>query len=285
MKGWTTLAALRYLAFSLCFCILILAAGCSRARPAPGPVHRDRVQVKPVLLVPTDIARPDARYAPLLMRHLKWAQRRYAELLHNMDTFELAGDEPLVLAGRHDREYYLATNDGGAESAVLELFAHDGDNRSTCTYIYVVCFVGTGQWPAGGGRPINGGINTGGGILIIGADGLVTAPNFQSTLQHELGHCFGLPHVDVYGLDMATSESLMSYNPGHHTNFFEPSATPGRFIAEDYRALSYAKRVFPAFKLAPEHDYPPGYTPGPMVFLGPMQLTGQPDYAGPSIVQ
>ncbi len=88
-------------------------------------------------------------------------------------------------------------------------------------------------WPAGGGRPFNGGFNTGGGIVIMSSNGLDRAPNFQSTLQHELGHAFGLPHVDVYGYDMQTNMSMMSYNPSHHTNGFEPSATPGRFIPED----------------------------------------------------
>jgi len=276
---------LENLAGLLVLIVLLPAAGCAVGRPAPLKAHPDRIQVKPVFLQPTDVKQINPAYAPVFMRHLKWAQQRYGELLHQEDTFEIAGDRPMVLAGRHTKDYYLATGDGGAESAVLELFDHDRVNRFTCDYVYVVGFVGTGDWPAGGGRPINGGINTGGGILVISADALQTAPNYQSTLQHELGHAFGLPHVDAYGLDMATSASFMSYNPAHHTHFFEASATPGGMIPEDYRALSYAKRIFPGFKLDPNRDYPAGYTLAPMVFLGPMQLTGQPDYTGPMVVE
>ena len=273
-KPWLPGALLLLLAFPV--------AGCSGIRLGRAPT---RLLVKPVFLVPSDVQPPPAKYSTLLMRHLAWSQTRYRELLAGQDTIALAADRPLVLAGQHPAAYYTAATDGGAEAAVLELFAHDHVDRFTCPYVYVVLFVGTGLFPAGGGRPINGGINTGGGIVILAADALVESPNFQSTLQHELGHAFGLPHVDVYGYDMRTSRSVMSYNPSHHTNGFEPSPTPGGFIPEDLRALSLARRVFPEYTLNPARDYPPGYELAPMVFLGPMPLTGQPGYNGPSIVE
>ena len=52
------------------------------------------------------------------------------------------------------------------------------------------------------------------------------APNFQSTLRHELGHAFGLVHVDVYKYDMKTNRSVMAYNSAHRTNRFQESRTP-----------------------------------------------------------
>lgn len=300
MPVWPTTSWAQWV---LSFLLALPVAGCAGVRPqsadtwrlvkpacqAPAdtqPAPADaRIFVKPVFLVPSDVQPAPADYSTLLMRHLAWARARYRELLAGRDTFELAADAPLTLASQHPKAYYAATTDGGAEAAVLELFAHDGVDRLTCPYIYVVLFVGTGPWPGGGGRPINGGINTGGAIVILAADALVESPNFQSTLQHELGHAFGLPHVDVYGYDMSTNPSLMSYNPGHHTNGFEPSATPGAFIPEDLRALSLARRAFPNYVLDPARDYPPGYTLAPTVLLGPMPLTGQPDYTGPSIVE
>jgi hypothetical protein len=36
---------------------------------------------------------------------------------------------------------------------------------------------------------------------------------FLATLIHEMGHAFGLTHVDCHGYNMDTNGSLMSYNP------------------------------------------------------------------------
>ncbi len=268
---------------SLACALLALAIFACRSA-ALATRDRERVRVEPVFLVPRGAAAPTDEARSLIARHLLWAQSRYRELLGGVDTFELAPGAPLVLDGAKSIAEYEATQDGGAEDCVLELFRHDRVDRNSCATIYVVLFVGTGHWPGGGGRPINGGLNTGGGILVLACDDLA-APNFQSTLQHELGHAFGLPHVDVYGLDMASDPSLMSYNPRHHTNGFEPSPTPGALGPEDRRALNRAKRIFPRLALFPMPDFPPGAAPPPLVLLGPMTLRGEADYAGPAIVE
>jgi hypothetical protein len=179
---------------------------------------------------------------------------------------------------------YRASQDGGAEDAVLELFARGGVDRTTCASLYVVFFCGTGSWPQPGGRPINGGINAGGGVVVL-AERQLFVPNFQATLQHELGHAIGLVHVDAYGHDGNTSPSLMSYNPAHSTNLFEPSATPGALIAEDRRALNHATRVFPRIAREPLAVGAADRVLAPIAFLEPMQLKGQPEYTGPSIVE
>jgi hypothetical protein len=251
-------------------------------QPAPTHTLPDRVFVKPVFLVPTDAQPPSDEYKQLLVRHLEWTQRRYRELLLGRDTFSLAtGDLPLVLRGKHSSEWYKATSDQGAEAVVLELFEHDKMDRFSCPFIYVVLFVGTDQWPAGGGTPFNGHVNTGGGLVVLAAEGLVKNTGFQSCLQHEIGHAFGLVHADANGFDMRGSESLMSYNPAHHTKGFEPSATPGKLLPEDLRLLSFNRRVFPAFTLEPDRDFPSGYQLNPQIaLLGQMTLTGQPEYRG-----
>jgi len=68
--------------------------------------------------------------------------------------------------------------------------------------------------------------------------------NFQSTLQHEPGHAFGMLHVNAYGRDMKRNESIMSYNPNHHTGFLRASKTPGILIPENFRVLALNDRVF-----------------------------------------
>ncbi|HMQ14895.1 MAG TPA: hypothetical protein PKC49_02875 [Phycisphaerae bacterium] len=241
-----------------------------------------RVFVRPVFLVASDAQPPSEETVNALLRHLEWAQRRYRELLFDRDTFELSPGGPLVLHGQRTAVEYANAADGGAEAAALELFAHDGVDRFSCPYIYVVLFVGTGGHPKGGGRPLNGGVNTGGGIVILAADNLVLDAGFQSTLQHEIGHGLGLVHADENGLDMRTSDSLMSYNPAHHTNGFEPSPTPGMLAPEDLRLLALNRRALPDFHLDPQRDFPPGYALSPrIVVLPPMPIPGQPDYDGP----
>ena len=121
----------------------------------------------------------------------------------------------------------------------IELMQELKTNRHTCPYVFCTVVMNPkSRFPVGGGRPINGGINTGGGILVISSYALDRIPNFQSTLQHELGHAFGLPHVDVYRYNMKTNPSIMSYNPIHKTNGFRPARRPGKLIPEDIRALT-----------------------------------------------
>jgi hypothetical protein len=134
------------------------------------------------------------------------------------------------------------------------------------------------DWPAGGGRPLNGGFDTGGGIVILSSRGLDATAHFQSTLQHELGHGFGLPHVSAYRYDMGTSPSLMSYNPRHHTDGFRPAAEPGRLLPEDRRGLALNRRAFPEFSFDRRRDVPEGYKLADLAWLPPMNIPDQPPY-------
>ena len=85
-------------------------------------------------------------------------------------------------------------------------------------------------------------------------------PNFQSTLQHEIAHTCGLPHVDVYGYGMKTSRSIMAYNPAHKTKGFQPAREPGILIPEDRRGLALCTRMFAKLKFDANRDLPENYS-------------------------
>ncbi len=232
----------------MAFCLL---AGIAHGQDAVPPRH---VKVLPVFFVPQDEPAPTSDETKSLMRHVEWARTRYRELLRNQTTFSVAKQRPYLYRSDHSLAFYEGSPDVAAQ-IVSELLTALKYNRYNCPFVlFVVMMNSKDDFPLGGGRPLNGGINTGGGIIVMSSFGLDKAPNFQSTLQHELGHAFGLPHVDVYGYDMMTNDSFMSYNPKHHTNEFQPSPTPGKLIPEDLRGLACNQRVFPKLRFDPKKD-------------------------------
>jgi hypothetical protein len=238
-----------------------------------------QVDVLPVFLVPRGEKPPGKEESILLMRHLEWSQKRYRELLGT--TFEIAQKRPaIVRAKRPLAEYRQLDKSQPAGAWLAELLERDKLNRFNCPHVYLVVVSNDrNEWPVGGARPINGGVNTGGGIIVISTYAMTKLPNFQSTLQHELAHALGLLHVDAYGYDMETNESIMAYNKRHHTNGLQPAKTPGIFISEDLRALALNDRALPNFDFAPARHIPAGYSIKPRVrMLHPMKIPGQPDY-------
>jgi hypothetical protein len=238
-----------------------------------------RVQVRPVFFVPSGEAEPTAAQRRRLARHLDWCHERYGEMLRGRDNFTLADGPTLVHRSRLALADLRAAPEHGAPRLTGELLAATHTNRFNCPSVFVIVVMNpSDDFPSGGGRPFNGGYNTGGGIVILSSFALDRFPIFQSTLQHELGHAFGLPHVDVYGRDMKTSDSIMSYNPAHHARGMRPSPDPGTLIPEDLRGLSLNRRAFPNLIFRPSRDVPAGYTLAPVVPLGPMTIDGQPPY-------
>jgi hypothetical protein len=243
-----------------------------------------QVAVRPVFFVPQGETPPTKEQKARLMKHLKWSQDRYQEMLGNRDTFRIAKTMPDVYRAKKPLAFYKqlpATADGISYSShfVGELLDHFGQNRFNCPYILLIVVMNPHEdFPVGGGRPCNGGFNRGCGLLNLSSYALDKIPNFQSTLQHELGHAFGLPHVDVYGYDMKTSPSIMSYNPAHHTDGFRASKSPGRLISEDIRGLALNRRCFADLRFDPANDAPEGQKLYRVVWLGPMEIVGQPSY-------
>ncbi|MGL6073097.1 MAG: hypothetical protein ACRC8S_02930 [Fimbriiglobus sp.] len=229
--------------------LLVLGVGVASGQSAIPP---RTVSILPVFFVPKGAEKPTEEQTKKLQRHLEWSQTRYKELLRNQGTFAIEA-KPHVYQSERELAFYRADSEGGASLYVSELLEDLKTNRFTCPYVLLVVVMNPkDDFPVGGGRPLNGGINTGGGIIQLSSYSLDRVPNFQSTLQHELGHSFGLPHVDVYGYDMKTNDSLMSYNPKHYTKQFTPSETPGQLNAEDLRALAMNQRVFPNSSSTPK---------------------------------
>ena len=264
--------------------LVILAAGCGAtlADPDAPPAASTRpyalpetVIVKPVFLVPTDQQDPTADQRDRLARHLAWAQDRYGEMLGGQDTFELSPDAPVILHGAHAAADYVGAPDEGGSQIMAELLAGEHQTRFDNPYIFVTVLMNAGGTePSGYGRPCNGGLGGGGGLLVV-SSATLDSPNFQSTLQHELGHSFGLPHVDAYGYDMASNASIMSYNLAQWTDGFTASPTPGILIPEDLHALAMNHRVFHALAFDPARDVPAGYALAPVVPLGAMDVPGE----------
>lgn len=253
-----------------------LVTGNGRAQEAVPPRS---VKVLPVFFVPKGEDAPTEEQSKKLMKHLDWAQKRYKELLRDQDTFAIAEEKPRVYKSSRPLAFYREQAEGVAPHAVGELLAEWKLTRFNCPYVLLVVVMNPkDEFPVGGGRPLNGGINTGGGVIQLSTFAMDKMPNFQSTLQHELGHAFGLPHVEVYGYDMKTNGSLMSYNPKHHTREFMPADTPAVLIPEDLRALALNRRVFPKLKFDPARDVSAGYKMAErIVTLGPMKIPDQPD--------
>ncbi len=237
------------------------------------------VKVVPLFFVPKGERPPTRVQSATLLRHMTWAQSQFKTMLKGRDTFTLAPGAPKVYAAQRNLAFYRQQPENGAPEMVGELLGRYKCNRYNCPGIFVTIVVNPyDDFPIGGGRPFNGGLNTGGGVVQLSTFAMDQLPNFQSTLVHELGHAFGLTHVEVYGYDQNTNPSIMSYNQSHRTRGLQASLTPGTLIPEDLRALALNTRVFPRLSYDAAQDCPKDYSMAPeIICLGPMKIADQPE--------
>jgi hypothetical protein len=244
----------------LCLLCILTAACIARAG--------QRLAVLPVLFIPSDVsvsAQETQQIAELVRQHLTLAQAKYTALLE-VDTFAVAAKQDIAYHAAHDVAFYdrraaqKGANAGedippgnmdAAHVIARELLDWNHDNRMDSRTVYLVLFARPNRrtpGPNGGGRTFNGPPGTGGGIVLLELSALLAdAPYpFQSTLIHELGHAFGLTHVDCFGYDISGNGSIMSYNPRHHTRGLSPGG--GGFNPEEYALLAQNTLAFPNFR-------------------------------------
>ena len=225
-----------------------------------------RLRVVPVLFIPSDNSEIDggkvAAYRDLVRKYLALAQSYYRTQLVT-DTFEIADGDPLVYRAKHPHSYYLAhfkVEPDELDLAVRELFDSLGEDRYSSRSVFLMIYARPSaralpaplRYPIddnyfGFANTFNGPANTGGGAIQLELQYLMDDYPFLSTLIHELGHAFGLPHADCYGYDMDTNGSMMASNTRLWSNGFNLSVPPPVFNPEEYLILSQNKLAFPNF--------------------------------------
>ena len=234
--------------------------------PAPQPVATpppdgDRLVVTPVFYVPSDVLldpQTETRMTELITAHLALARARYSKILV-VDTFEYAIEQPVTYHSPLTTAQLEASQPDTAHQMTRELLAWRHEDRHTSRHVFVTLLVRSPDRPCGrahircmgGARTFNGAPGTGGGFVQMEANNLLDGKHFQSTLIHELGHAFGLSHVDCRGESMTASGSIMSYNPSHHSEGLQESYDPGGLTPEELLTLSRNRLAFPRLGLHP----------------------------------
>jgi len=254
---------------------------CELGKHTSRRIDGPRISVKPIFYVFKDqwhSGLPSEQDLRLIRHYLDHAKDHFKHLLGpDVEAFDIA--EALIHQGQYDEsaikniaEQSLHTPSDQAkghiqdqtqeqtrdpsqklapdfEHAMLkEILELRGSNRYIEPSVFVFILVNPNMqlyrphW-GGGGRSFNGGVNGGGGIVVL--EYRRFRYGFYSTLVHELGHAFGLTHVNCSGQSMSESESIMSYNPRHRSRGSGIAINPGSLTDTERAKLLLSPRIFP----------------------------------------
>jgi hypothetical protein len=252
--------------------------------PRPVQAQASRLVVTPVFYVPADVAfdaQAEVLGSNLIAAHLALAQQRYQRLLA-VDTFLYAIEQPITFHSPMTTSDLEVSRPDTAHAMARELLTWRRETRMSSRHVFVTLMVRAPERPCGGqvrcmggGRTFNGPPGTGGGFIQLEAATLFAGKNFHSTLVHELGHAFGLPHADCHGESMREGRSIMSYNRRHWSKGLSESGE-GVLTAEDQVTLARNPLAFPRLAADPTLH---GRMGGPLVGvngecdLGPMDAS------------
>ena len=235
------------------------------------------VKIQPVFFFPSD--QPTQDYFKFqesdktkFVDHLKLAQNKFALLLSGQsyetnlqNSFSI--NEPILYYSKRSHQYFtdgLKLKPDHFHRLVAELLYNENKDRNSSTSIFVIIYMRPNDdgYFSAGGRTFNGQPGSGGGGVEMDIYELKSNPNFLSLLIHELGHAFGLVHVDSFGYDQYKNDSIMSYNPNN-------LGMTGSLNPEEYLMLSMNQKVFSNFQFIPDKHNPGGH-PLNLVYLGAM---------------
>lgn len=271
------------------FVVGIAVAGIALAGSTAHAQAGGRIVVYPLLFFPRDAAlAPEAEVAALekLRASVAYSRSHFRHLLKT-DTFAVEENRPGVFRSAHPIAYFTPAKGAKPDSAhrmMRELLARHGETRESSRRIYLIVLVRPrgrncswtkpGPICLGGGRSLGTLPEPGGGIVLMEYSSLTADRpyRFLSTLVHELGHAFGLTHVDCMGYDMQRNDSIMSYKIEHWKAKLGSVRFYGGLNPEEYALLSLHRRAFPGFRYDPALHNPSGRPLGRMMrcVLGPM---------------
>jgi len=105
----------------------------------------ERVSVLPVVLTPKGEKAPRKELDSIVLRHLKWTQRRYGELLGT--TFEIE-DKVRRVRGKKTLDEYRKRDGNAVLDFAAELLQEFGYNRFNCPHVFLIVVANSkDDWP------------------------------------------------------------------------------------------------------------------------------------------